>query len=122
MAPESRQRSDHCAPALLLADGPTDTVTFHAQQGVEKALKALLTFHRVEFPRIHDLVRLFDLVSPYLSGLEEYRAAFAEMSNYSVQVRYPDEFLGPNRDEVVRSLAVASEVVAKIRKKISEVS
>jgi HEPN domain-containing protein len=106
---------------LLLVDGPTDTVAFHAQQAVEKALKALLTFKHIEFPRVHDLVRLLDLTSPYASNLEEYRVAFAEMSNYSIQVRYPDEFFGPNRGEVVRSVAIADEVVAMIRKKISEV-
>jgi HEPN domain-containing protein len=42
-------------------NGPTDTACFHAQQTVEKALKGLLTYHGISFPRIHHLVRLLDL-------------------------------------------------------------
>ncbi len=46
----------------LGADCPTDTVCFHAQQCVEKYLKALLVLRRCDFPRTHDLERLRDLL------------------------------------------------------------
>lgn len=105
---------------LLLPEGPTDTVAFHAQQAVEKALKALLTFNRFEFPKTHDLVRLLDLATAFLPSLEEYRTAFAEISNYSVQVRYPDESPGPDRQDVTRSTAIAEEVVDIVRRSLSE--
>jgi HEPN domain-containing protein len=36
-------------------DCPTDTVCFHAQQGVEKYLKALLVLERIDFPKTHDI-------------------------------------------------------------------
>jgi HEPN domain-containing protein len=36
---------------LLLEEAPLDTVCFHAQQAVEKAMKALLTQRGVEFPK-----------------------------------------------------------------------
>jgi len=102
---------------LLLPEGPTDTVAFHAQQAVEKALKALLTFNQFEFPKIHDLVRL---ATAFLPSLEEYRAAFAEISNYSVQVRYPDGSAGPDREDAARSTAIAEEVVGRVRRTLSE--
>ncbi len=54
---------------LEMAEGPTDIVCFHAQQTVEKALKSLLTFHKLSFPKIHHLVRLLDLALPYCSEL-----------------------------------------------------
>jgi len=38
----------------LGAECPTDTVCFHAQQCVEKYLKALLTFLGIDFPKTHD--------------------------------------------------------------------
>jgi len=41
-----------------LADEPDmedDVVGFHAQQAVEKAVKAVLVLHGVDFPRSHDL-------------------------------------------------------------------
>lgn len=34
---------------------PFDTVCFHAQQCVEKYLKALLSLHGIDFPKTHDL-------------------------------------------------------------------
>jgi HEPN domain-containing protein len=107
---------------LLLPEGPTDTVAFHAQQAVENALKALLTFNQFEFPKIHDLVRLMDIARTFLPSLEEYRAAFAEISNYSIQVRYPDESLGPDREDATRSTAIAEEVVDRVRRSLSETS
>jgi HEPN domain-containing protein len=40
------------------ADGPLDTVAFHAQQCAEKYLKALMCFRGEEVPRIHDVEAL----------------------------------------------------------------
>ena len=36
---------------------------FHSQQAVEKYLKAFLTWHQVEFPKMHALGELLDLIS-----------------------------------------------------------
>src|SRR5712692_2125128 len=36
---------------------------FHAQQAVEKALKALLVWHQIEFPKTHDIRQLLDLLT-----------------------------------------------------------
>jgi HEPN domain-containing protein len=55
---------------LLLLDSPTDTPCFHAQQAIEKSLKALLTYRQTVFPRTHDLLRLLDLTLPLLPDLE----------------------------------------------------
>lgn len=48
----------------VLAASPSvaDTsVGFHAQQAVEKCLKAVLALHRVPFGRVHDIQALVDL-------------------------------------------------------------
>ena len=45
------------ARALLPVEGVTDAgVGFHAQQAIEKSLKAVLTARSVEYPYTHDLV------------------------------------------------------------------
>ena len=41
---------------------PFDTVCFHAQQCIEKYLKALLLFHKVDFPKSHDIDQLIELL------------------------------------------------------------
>ncbi len=117
------EKADHdlitARQTLLLPDGPTDTVCFHAQQASEKALKALLTFHRVSFPKVHDLVLLLDMAVTHLTDLEPFRERLAEISNYAVEVRYPDDWFEPSREEAIQSLAVAEEIVARVRKKTS---
>jgi HEPN domain-containing protein len=113
------QRADHdiitARQTLLLPDSPTDTPCFHAQQAIEKALKALLTASQVAFPRTHDLLRLLDLALPLLPDLAGYRVQFADMESYAVDIRYPDMGFDPSREDAIAALVVAEEVVAKIR-------
>ena len=107
---------------FLLPDGPIDTVCFHTQQAVEKALKALLTFHNMPFPKIHELLRLLDMAVPFLPELEEFRENFAEMSNYAVEVRYPSDYLEPTRDDASKSINIADEVLKKVRHEMNKIS
>ena len=44
------------------AGAPLAAVCFHAQQAVEKSLKAVLFLHLIEFRRTHDLVKLAELL------------------------------------------------------------
>jgi HEPN domain-containing protein len=58
--------SDLAAARLLASDDDQDddVVGFHAQQAVEKALKAVVAVRSLEIPRSHDLgllIRLLDL-------------------------------------------------------------
>ena len=45
----------------------THMVAFHAQQCIEKSLKAILEEHEVGTVRVHNLERLFELSNGYLS-------------------------------------------------------
>lgn len=80
---------DLAACALLSTGaGIKDAVVgFHAQQAIEKSLKAVLSFRAVEFRRTHDLVMLLDLlqdngwVPPDADWLDE-------LNPYAVEARY----------------------------------
>jgi HEPN domain-containing protein len=113
------ERADHdiitAQQTLLLIDGPTDTPCFHAQQAIEKALKALLTANQVAFPRTHDLLRVLDLTLALMPDLDLYREQFADMETYAVDMRYPDLGFDPSREEALAALALSQEVVSKIR-------
>ncbi len=104
---------------LLLMNGPTDTPCFHAQQAIEKAFKALLTFHQITFPRTHDLLRLLDLALPFIPDLDNDREGFADMETYAVDVRYPDLGFDPLRSDAIIALSLAEATVFKIREKVS---
>ena len=104
---------------LLLLDGPTDTPCFHAQQAIEKALKALLTANQVVFPRTHDLLRVLDLALLLMPDLDLYREQFADMETYAVDVRYPDLGFDPSREDALAALELSEEVIAKILSSLS---
>ena len=67
---------------------PTDTVCFHAQQCVEKYLKALLVLKQIHFPKTHDIEKLISLLParvPTLLTKDEQNL----LTPYAVATRYP---------------------------------
>jgi HEPN domain-containing protein len=78
----------------LVEECPFDTACFHAQQCVEKYIKAVLVLHSIEFPRTHDLEALLHLLPAAVSaGIDLSRILV--LNRYSVEARYPgtwDEF------------------------------
>jgi HEPN domain-containing protein len=82
-------RQDQAACALLSTGaGIKDAVVgFHAQQAIEKSLKAVLSAQSIEFRRTHDLVTLLDLLQDH--GLVPPAADWLdELNPYAVEARY----------------------------------
>jgi HEPN domain-containing protein len=50
---------------------PSRQVCWFAQQAAEKALKAALILHQLEFPRTHDLDALRNLLAPRFRRIEQ---------------------------------------------------
>jgi HEPN domain-containing protein len=63
--------------------------TFHAQQCVEKYLKALLISRQVAFPRIHDLAALGYLCNQVGIILPIEDEDLERLTAYAVETRYP---------------------------------
>lgn len=60
-----RAQADLAFARIPLPEGGLyEQLCFHAQQAVEKSLKALLVQARVDFPNTHNLQRLIDLLPP----------------------------------------------------------
>jgi len=64
---------------------------FFAQQCIEKYIKARLQEADIEFGKIHDLVKLLELVSPVEPLWDSYRPTFRPITAYAVDFRYPGE-------------------------------
>lgn len=103
------------ADATLSTELALDTVCFHAQQAVEKSLKAILTFHGVEYPWRHDLGELLELVKPLAPEIGPYEDQILRMTPYAVEVRYDDEF-EPRLHEATQALDVATNIHRLISK------
>jgi HEPN domain-containing protein len=92
----------------LREDCPTDTVCFHAQQCVEKYLKALLVLLDINFTKTHVIQALVGLLPPGTAvelSLEEQR----RLTAYAVAVRHPESPI-PSLVEARKALALARRV------------
>lgn len=68
-----------------------DAAGFHAQQCIEKYLKAILQQRGIHFEKVHDLLALLNLCLPFAPELELFRNLFAILNPFSVAFRYPGE-------------------------------
>lgn len=66
---------------------------FHAQQAIEKSLKAWLTLRAVEYPFTHDLSRLLSLLEAQGIDMDPYWP-LVELTLFAVQARYDADLLG----------------------------
>lgn len=82
---------------------------FHAQQAVEKALKAWLAILGHEYPFTHDLPRLFSLLRRAGANAERFRP-LARFTPYAVQARYDEG--DPDTEDALDRPAVVAEVSA----------
>ena len=68
----------------------TAIVAFHSQQVVEKCFKAIIDEKNLVIPRIHNLVRLYQVVEGFLKNPIEIRELMALDSVYTSS-RYPSD-------------------------------
>ena len=88
----------------------TYIVCFHAQQSIEKYLKAILILRQVKFPKIHDLRRLSDLLAENGILLGMSATQLDKVTKYSVMVRYPGD------QPVIEEAKEAVETAKPVRK------
>ena len=84
-------RSDLRAANVLVADPDqaNDVIGFHAQQAVEKAIKAVLIASGMEIPYTHDLAFLLDLVAAeHVNTTPESVAQADWLTPWAVAARY----------------------------------
>ncbi len=118
--------ADHARGWLLKADsdlatarrtvdgpGPYDTACFHAQQAIEKCLKALLAYGGEPIPRTHDLADLAELAEAAAPGLGLDAEPLAEITPYAVAIRY-DVTFWPDRETAAEVVRAAEEIRERV--------
>ena len=100
---------------LALATARTDdrvlleNLCFHAQQAVEKSIKAVLVLNGIPFPKIHNLEQLIDLLPPDVERTEPLLDSRA-LSGYATVMRYPGLVEPTSENEYRNALKVAAAV------------
>lgn len=86
------------------SDPNYDAACFHAQQCIEKYLKARLQEANIVFGKLHDLSALLDMILPIEPNWNTLRADLQTLSAYAVAYRYPGDTADKNdaQEAVVR--------------------
>jgi HEPN domain-containing protein len=96
----------------------SEMAAYHAQQAMEKALKAFLTAHNRPFPKTHDLERLVRWCENVLPAFTQFVATAQTLNPYASQFRYPGGPLEPSRKEAEEALRMADAVLRFVRQEI----
>ena len=108
------------ARTMLTTDPPvTDVVCFHAQQCAEKSLKAFLVLADVHVEKTHYLPRLVELCSGVDPTFEQLKDAAAELTDYAVASRYPDDWQDIAIEEASEATGKAEAIIAFVRGKLT---
>ncbi|MDR3572996.1 MAG: HEPN domain-containing protein [Anaerolineaceae bacterium] len=91
--------------------------TFHAQQCIEKYLKALLISRQVSFPRTHDLAALGYLCEQAGIILPIDDDALELLTAYAVETRYPGTL--PTIEEAKEAIKLAQIMRRFIKRRLS---
>ena len=89
-----KAEGDYSTIKLLLQSpiSSKDVICFHAQQCIEKYLKAWLQENRVHTPKSHNLEELLNLIVPFNPSWSSWKSDFSILTNHAVDFRYPGRF------------------------------
>jgi HEPN domain-containing protein len=99
----------------------TNIIAFHAQQAIEKVLKAIIEEYEIGFIKTHNLQSLALKVKPYINfGVNAL--IIAELDRLYIDARYPVEMgLMPNGKPTKKEALRYYEEALKIYKKIFKI-
>lgn len=100
---------------------PLDTVCYHAQQCVEKYVKALLIHHDLDVPKTHNIAVLIKLLPPGarpdISLADQDR-----LTEYATTTRYPGDYEPLALADARAAVKLARRVRSHVRKRLPKAS
>lgn len=96
---------------IKIPDVYLEDLCFNAQQAAEKALKDVLIEHELEFPYVHDLVKLMGTLLQGGREVPDNVREAARISQYAVAARYPGSLEPLTRQDYEEALILATTVV-----------
>jgi HEPN domain-containing protein len=98
---------------------PTSAICFHAQQCIEKYLKALLVWRRIDFRKTHSIGELLVMIGKPI-GISISIKKQNKLTDYATVTRYPGNYEPITRLEAKRAVSMARRVRAAVRKRLPE--
>ncbi len=94
-------------------------IVFHAQQAVEKALKAYLVLHNKHFGKTHNLSQLIDLCSEIDREFQQlHELEIDKLYPLAIEARYPDTEIEITVNEAREAIEKARTATSFVTRKI----
>ncbi len=91
-------------------DPPHDTICFHAQQCIEKYIKALLVYYKKEPPKLHDIGELITALKDEMPELYQILDEADELTDYAIGIRYPEEIFDISSEDSKKAVKTAEKI------------
>ncbi len=104
---------------VKVSDPTTDMICFHAQQCVEKYLKAFLIANQINYQHTHNIGTILKPckdINPNFSQLTDSLI----LTNYAVDLRYADDFYIPEIEEAKEAHQIALKVKEFVLKELNK--
>ncbi len=88
-----------------------EQICFHAQQAVEKAFKAVLLFHKIDFPFTHDLEELLDTFETAKIPIPSNLLNVGILTPYAVETRYPGYWGEITETDISEAIKFAEDTI-----------
>ena len=104
---------------IILNEHLTHMVAFHAQQAIEKSIKAILEEKESQVPRIHNIINLKGKIEKYIE-LDVEQETFDQINELYIDSRYPTD-LGllpegkPSKEIANKFFNLATEIYEHIK-------
>ena len=95
-----------------------EIIYFHLQQCAEKLVKAVLSKNRINFPKVHDLEILLNLVDENNIDFKPDRELMIELSDYAVEGRYA--IIQEDLEDVPKFFKMLEEITTVVEKLLKD--
>jgi len=97
----------------------TDVIGIEIQQAIEKTFKALQAYNNLPLDKTHDLVKLQDKASKFISILPENIELLEIITDYYMSNRYPGpNYSLPSKEEIADAQKFAHKLFQEIKNMI----
>jgi HEPN domain-containing protein len=109
---------DELSLKAVLSEGAPSTACFLAQQMSEKFLKGLLVYGGNEFPKIHDLVKLGEMLQSAYPGIIDLKLDLQKLSQFYIETRYPADYPEFTKTEAREAYDMAQRIKLFVTSKL----
>jgi len=96
-----------------------DCAVFHTHQCAEKAFKAFIVPTKQPIPKTHDLKLLLEYCVKADAEFVLFREDSRSLDAYGHDSRYPNDSFSVDKQDVVKAIVIAEELLVSIKRKLS---